>query len=62
VHGTSVDYRVRRARAAEDSRRENNATPLQTLTEIAAEKNSTILFPLPMELMRGLMGPKDGKD
>lgn len=25
---------------------------LQTLTEIAAEKNSTILFPLPMELLR----------
>ena len=25
---------------------------LQTLTEIAVEKNSTILFPLPMELMR----------
>ena len=25
---------------------------LQTLTEIAAEKNSTILFPLPIELMR----------
>src|SRR4030095_1138153 len=24
---------------------------LQTLTEIAAEKNSTILFPLPIELM-----------
>ena len=27
---------------------------LQTLTEIAGEKNSTILFPLPMELMKGL--------
>lgn len=25
---------------------------LQTLTEIAAEKNSTILFPLPMEILR----------
>jgi regulator of protease activity HflC (stomatin/prohibitin superfamily) len=24
---------------------------LQTLTEIAAEKNSTIIFPLPMELL-----------
>jgi hypothetical protein len=24
---------------------------LQTLTEIAAEKNSTIIFPLPIELM-----------
>jgi regulator of protease activity HflC (stomatin/prohibitin superfamily) len=29
---------------------------LQTLTEIAAEKNSTIIFPLPMELMRAFMG------
>ena len=27
---------------------------LQTLTEIAAEKNSTILFPLPMDLLRPL--------
>ncbi|NAW58124.1 slipin family protein [Vibrio sp. V38_P2S17PM301] len=32
---------------------------LQTLTEIAGEKNSTILFPMPMELMKGLFG-KDG--
>ncbi|XP_075549523.1 stomatin-like isoform X2 [Dermacentor variabilis] len=28
---------------------------LQTLTSIAAEKNSTIVFPLPMELLRGLI-------
>ena len=27
---------------------------LQTLTEIAAEHNSTILFPLPIEFMRAL--------
>jgi regulator of protease activity HflC (stomatin/prohibitin superfamily) len=27
---------------------------LQTLTEIATEKNSTILFPLPMDLLRPL--------
>ena len=27
---------------------------LQTLTEIAAEQNSTIIFPLPVELMRML--------
>lgn len=26
---------------------------LQTLHSIAAEKNSTIIFPLPMEIMRG---------
>ncbi|WP_299789265.1 slipin family protein [uncultured Shewanella sp.] len=28
---------------------------LQTLTEIAGEKNSTILFPLPMELLNGVL-------
>jgi regulator of protease activity HflC (stomatin/prohibitin superfamily) len=30
---------------------------LQTLTDIAAEQNSTIVFPLPIELMRMLRGP-----
>ena len=29
---------------------------LQTLTEIASEKNSTIIFPLPIELMNLLPG------
>jgi regulator of protease activity HflC (stomatin/prohibitin superfamily) len=29
---------------------------LQTLTEISVEKNSTILFPLPIELMRTFLG------
>ena len=28
---------------------------LQTLTEISAEKNSTIIFPLPIELFRGML-------
>ena len=28
---------------------------LQTLTEIATEKNSTIIFPLPLDLLRGLL-------
>jgi regulator of protease activity HflC (stomatin/prohibitin superfamily) len=28
---------------------------LQTLTEIAAEKNSTIIFPLPLDLLTGLL-------
>ncbi|MGH9254525.1 MAG: slipin family protein [Vicinamibacterales bacterium] len=32
---------------------------LQTLTEIAAEQNSTIIFPLPVELMRMLRGRTD---
>ena len=31
---------------------------LQTLTEIAAEQNSTIIFPLPIELMGLLRGDK----
>jgi hypothetical protein len=34
---------------------------LQTLTEIAAEKNSTIVFPLPIELMNMLLGPRANK-
>jgi regulator of protease activity HflC (stomatin/prohibitin superfamily) len=29
---------------------------LQTLTEIAVEKNSTIIFPLPMDIMQPLLG------
>jgi regulator of protease activity HflC (stomatin/prohibitin superfamily) len=29
---------------------------LQTLVEIAAEKNSTIVFPVPMDWMKALMG------
>lgn len=29
---------------------------LQTLHSIAAEKNSTIIFPLPIEIMRGFTG------
>ena len=33
---------------------------LQTLTEIAAEQNSTIIFPLPMELMRMLRAGEKG--
>jgi erythrocyte band 7 integral membrane protein len=37
---------------------------LQTLTEIATEKNSTIIFPVPIDLLAGLFrrepGPKGG--
>src|SRR5580693_4764853 len=33
---------------------------LQTLTEISAEKNSTILFPVPLEMMRFFLGKSDG--
>lgn len=29
---------------------------LQTLTTIAAEKNSTIVFPLPIDMLQGIMG------
>jgi regulator of protease activity HflC (stomatin/prohibitin superfamily) len=31
---------------------------LQTLSEIAAEQNSTIIFPLPIELLRGIIVPE----
>ena len=31
---------------------------LQTLSHIAAEKNSTIIFPIPIELLRGLGNSK----
>ena len=31
---------------------------LQTLTEIGAEQNSTIVFPLPVELLRMLRSPE----
>jgi regulator of protease activity HflC (stomatin/prohibitin superfamily) len=33
---------------------------LQTLTEIAAEKNSTIVFPLPIELLSPFLNPPGG--
>jgi regulator of protease activity HflC (stomatin/prohibitin superfamily) len=32
---------------------------LQTLTEIAAEKNSTIVFPIPLDFMQALLGRRD---
>uniref|UniRef100_A0A2K5F6P0 Stomatin n=1 Tax=Aotus nancymaae TaxID=37293 RepID=A0A2K5F6P0_AOTNA len=31
---------------------------LQTLTTIAAEKNSTIIFPLPIDMLQGIIGTK----
>lgn len=34
---------------------------LQTVTEIAVENNSTILFPIPIELLTGLAGLKESK-
>jgi regulator of protease activity HflC (stomatin/prohibitin superfamily) len=33
---------------------------LQTLTEIGTEKNSTIVFPLPIDLISGLVGKREG--
>jgi hypothetical protein len=33
---------------------------LQTLTEIAAEKNSTIVFPLPIDLMKAFVDGRRG--
>jgi regulator of protease activity HflC (stomatin/prohibitin superfamily) len=35
---------------------------LQTLTEISVEKNSTIVFPLPLELLKGLTGQEPSKN
>lgn len=35
---------------------------LQTLTEIAVEKNSTLIFPLPMDLIKMFMDKKESKD
>lgn len=35
---------------------------LQTLTNIAGDKSSTIVFPLPMELVSAWMGRSEGKD
>jgi regulator of protease activity HflC (stomatin/prohibitin superfamily) len=50
-----------------DAARQLNAEPvsihlryLQTLVEIAAEKNSTIIFPVPLDMMRLLMAEKKG--
>lgn len=34
---------------------------LQTLSVIAAEKSSTILFPIPMDIMGGMQSWTDGK-
>ena len=31
---------------------------LQTLVEISAEKNSTVIFPVPIDWMKALMGDK----
>ncbi len=33
---------------------------LQTLTEIASEKNSTVIFPLPIDLLKGFVSPRGG--
>ncbi len=46
------------AQAAEIIGRQDGALQLrylQTLTEIAVEKNSTVVFPLPIEMMKGIM-------
>ena len=34
---------------------------LQTLTQIAGDKSSTIVFPVPMELLGPLLGKKLGR-
>ncbi len=35
---------------------------LQTLTEVASEKNSTLIFPLPIDLFKVFMDRKEKKD
>jgi hypothetical protein len=35
---------------------------LQTLTEIAGERSSVIAFPLPIDLLKPLLGIKDGTE
>jgi regulator of protease activity HflC (stomatin/prohibitin superfamily) len=34
---------------------------LQTLTEIAVEKNSTVIFPVPIDFLKGIMGKEDAE-
>lgn len=49
---------ARLADAADQLNRSNTALQLrylQTLTEIAAEKNSTIVFPVPIDILKGIM-------
>ena len=51
--------------AASRLSKESNALMLrylQTLTEIATDNHSTILFPLPLELLSGLVNTKKGED
>jgi hypothetical protein len=33
---------------------------LQTLSEVATERNSTIVFPVPIDLIQAFMPPRDG--
>ncbi|MGI5837634.1 MAG: slipin family protein, partial [Chloroflexota bacterium] len=52
------DASARLADAAEMLNRTPTALQLrymQTLTEIATEKNSTIVFPLPIDLLKGIL-------
>ena len=52
------------ARLMEDRPAAMQLRLLQTMTEISAENSSTIIFPLPMELLRvmDMMRPKDQRD
>jgi regulator of protease activity HflC (stomatin/prohibitin superfamily) len=50
------------AMAAEVIQRQPSAIQLrylQTLVEIGAEKNTTVVFPVPVDLLRGLIGKSD---
>ena len=50
----AADQLAKAADAIADSPGALQLRYLHTLVQIASEKNSTILFPLPMEVMRGI--------
>jgi regulator of protease activity HflC (stomatin/prohibitin superfamily) len=39
-----------------------NLRYMETLTDIASERNSTIVFPVPIDLFREMLGPKSAKN
>lgn len=60
IHAQGEQQAAKALAAAAEEMSENSVTLqlryLQTLTEIAAEKNSTIVFPLPIEMIRAFTG------
>ncbi len=61
AHADAYLKQIRHTEAAQMMHREPMSMQLrylQTLTEIAVEKNSTIVFPVPIDWMKALMGPR----